>query len=165
MLGDCPSGSQRVAAAVTRVGQECQANSTPTSALALFSQHYSRKRSLLLLSPWPLGNSLTQAIKSSANFQPTSLLCFWVGQESRDRETVPCVVHFSLYMCDGLFVILYNKAVQSLLCGRHLPSTCYIALFFLEVMSHFLREHWKACLWYFKTPTSSFLPCASSMIS
>ena len=64
---------------------------------------------------------------------------------------------FCLYICNGLFVILYNEAMESLLCARCLLGAWHIPIHLLEVMIHFLRKPRKACLWYVKNTTWSFL--------
>lgn len=63
----------------------------------------------------------------------------------------------TLYIRNGLFVILYHKAVESPLCARHLLGAWRILLHLLEVMTHLVRKHGQACLRYVKTTTLSFL--------
>lgn len=81
---------------------------TLISVLVLFSQHSFWGRSLLLKT-WPLGHSLTQTVKSKADFQPTSLLCFLGG--SREQGLWEGFL-FYIFLCTCVMVCLWFFTIR-----------------------------------------------------
>lgn len=153
VMGTCPSGSIRAvehSGIVVSVLPDVCAGSSP----GIPSREESAGDSC---SVPDILETRTHPIQPSANFRPTCLLCFLGG--SRERG-VPEDFSFDIlcwYIHNGLFVILYNKAVESPLCAGHLLGAWRMLFHLLEVMTHFLRKPRKACLWYIKTTTWSFL--------